>query len=233
MLASFCPEEARQKDNTNFQIRLVFATYTALGFPSSPIVGYMLSTGVFSKIFLVTGMLTCGGFFAVMGFFYHVPARIPFFIANLVCHLTEALGASICSTCFYSIITAELAATINRRALDAQLIFDLIAIAYALSLTNIVVGRPGKIRHFAEQHGTCFFHLCNRLRHLVDHEKWVGDGRYSVDDGARLAALGLYLMRPVETAGVEVTLKLQLSAQCPLGLGMSAMYTCSTLHEMH
>lgn len=169
MLASFYPEEARQKDNTNFQTGLVFATYTALGFPSPPIVGYMLSTGVFSKIFLVTGMLTCGGFFAVMGFFYHVPARVPFFIANLI----EALGASICSTCFYSIIAAELGATIDRRALDAQLTFDLIAIAYALSLANIVVGRPGKIRHFAEQHGTCFFHLCNRLRHLVDHVGFV------------------------------------------------------------
>ncbi|OQR77277.1 MFS-type transporter SLC18B1-like [Tropilaelaps mercedesae] len=307
VLAPFYPKEARLKDNSNFQIGVVFSAYAVLGFFSSPIVGYLLSTGVSSKVILVTGIFIGGGFFAVMGLLHRVLPGTPFFIANLACRLVQTFGASTCSTCFYSIVAAELPnyrniaiatlemtfglgmmlgpalggvlyelggyplpcyvfgglacvvgvvavvclprtelpdtpiAKINWRAIDIQLIFDMLATNCALSIMNyndVSLSSELEAYGMSQSRMGLVFLICAMV-YAVSSMLWgscvrrVGDSRYLVVAGALIAALGVFLMRPVEKAGVKITLPLQIGAQSLLGLGMSAMYVCSTLHGMH
>ncbi|XP_018497678.1 MFS-type transporter SLC18B1 [Galendromus occidentalis] len=307
VLAPFYPEEARLKDNSQFEVGLVFATYAVCGFFSSPIVGSLLSIGFSSKIILVSGLFVGGSFFAVMGWLHAVPSGTPFFLANFFCRIVQSLGASLCSTCFYSIISAELpdhkniaiatletmfglgmmlgpafggflhelggyplpcyvfgaigcfvgmiawvflpptelkenqSTKINFHSLDAQLFTDLLATVCALSIMNYNdVTLSGELKRYEMTGGKLglVFLICATV-YGVSSMMWgtgvqiVGDPRYLVIVGALITSVGTFLMRPVQMLGVEITLPLQIGAQCLIGLGMSAMYVCSTLHGMH
>ncbi|XP_022705882.1 MFS-type transporter SLC18B1-like [Varroa jacobsoni] len=107
VLQPFYPQVARQKGNDATEIGIVFSTFPLIGFMSSPLAGKLLSSGIAPKSVLIVGLTIDGVFLSTMGSLSLIKNSTGFFVASMITRLLEAVGFSICLTCYNTMIGAQ------------------------------------------------------------------------------------------------------------------------------